>query len=129
MLQRVDISAASFAADIGTVLSQPDWRRHVGWPVGLSETNTICVRQVRDALAFTRGLGDPSMRDAATLALPVVLAYGRAIVLASLAVNRAGPTKRSAANDIKSAAACAKIAGQREPDIATMIEYETDVPR
>jgi hypothetical protein len=77
-------------ADIETALTQPGWRRDVRWPVGLAETNTICVRQVRDALAFARALDDPLMRDAAVLALPVVLAYGRAIVLAALAIGRAG---------------------------------------
>lgn len=89
MLQRVE-TRPPVAADIDTALTQPDWRRHAGWPVTLAETNAVCVRQVAGALAFARGIADPSMRDAMILALPVVLAYGRAIVLASLAVNRAG---------------------------------------
>jgi hypothetical protein len=87
MLQRVDTTA--IPADIETALSQPGWRRNVGWPVGLAEANAICAQQVRDALVWTRSLDDPLLRDAATLALPVVLAYSRAIVLAPLAVGRA----------------------------------------
>jgi hypothetical protein len=89
MLQRVDMSAPEIPADIETALARPGWRDNVRWPVGLVETNAICVQQVRDALAFARALDDPLMRDAAILALPVVLAYGRAIVLAALAIGRA----------------------------------------
>lgn len=89
MLQRIDMTAPDIPADIETALARPGWRDHVLWPVGLAETNAICVRQVRDALAFARRQGDPLQRDAALLALPVVLAYGRAIVLAALAIQRA----------------------------------------
>jgi hypothetical protein len=90
MLQRAKMKPSlALPADIDTALAQPEWRRSVSWPVGLGETNRICVRQVRDALAWTRQLDDPLMRDAASLALPVLLAYGRAIVLAALAIERA----------------------------------------
>lgn len=88
MLQRIDMTP-DIAADIETALARPGWRDDVCWPVGLAETNAICVKQVRDALAFARGLDDRLARDAALLALPVVLAYGRAIVLAALAIQRA----------------------------------------
>lgn len=88
MLQRVDTTA--IPADIDTALSRPDWRHKIGWPVGLAETNAICAQQVRDALVWTHSLDDMLLRDAATLALPVVLAYSRAIVLAALAIGRAG---------------------------------------
>lgn len=90
MLQRVDANRSVIPADIETALSQPGWRRDVRWPVGLAEANAICARQVRDALVCSDGLDDPLMRDTASLALPVVLAYGRAIVLAALALARAG---------------------------------------
>ncbi|MFN3348180.1 MAG: hypothetical protein ACK41X_04385 [Pseudorhodoplanes sp.] len=76
-------------ADLETALACPGWRDNVRWPVSLSETNAICVRQVDGALAFVRALDNALMHDAALLALPVVLAYGRAIVLAALAIARA----------------------------------------
>jgi hypothetical protein len=90
MLQRVERTMPAIPADIDTALAQPGWRRHVRWPVALAETNAICVQQVGDALAFARAQDDPLIRDAVMLALPVVLAYGRAIVLAALAIGRAG---------------------------------------
>jgi hypothetical protein len=89
MLQRIDMTAPELPADIETALARPGWRSDVRWPVGLAETNAICEQQVGAALAFARKQGDPLMRDAALLALPVVLAYGRAIVLAALAIQRA----------------------------------------
>lgn len=89
MLQRVDTCMPAIPADIDTALAQPAWRDDVLWPVSLAETNAICVRQVLDALVWTRALSDPLTRDATMLALPVVLAYGRAIVLGALAVGRA----------------------------------------
>lgn len=76
-------------ADIGTALAQPEWRHTVSWPVGLVQTNGICVQQVRDALAWTQQIDDQLLRDATSLALPVLLAYGRAIVLAALAIETA----------------------------------------
>ncbi|WP_428519999.1 hypothetical protein [Pseudorhodoplanes sp.] len=76
-------------ADIDTALAQPGWRRNLRWPVSLAQTNAICEQQVRDALGFAGALDDPLMRDAVLLALPNALAYGRAIVLAALAVGRA----------------------------------------
>ena len=89
MLQRTENNVPGIPADIDTALGQPGWRRNVRWPVGLAEANAICVKQVGDALAVTRKLEDPLIQDAALLALPVVLAYGRAIVLAALAIGRA----------------------------------------
>lgn len=89
MLQRVNTNPMVLPADIDTALARPGWRASVSWPVGLAETNRICARQVRDALAFARDLGDERLRDATLLALPVALAYGRAIVLAALAIQRA----------------------------------------
>ena len=88
MLQRAETMPV-IAADLETALARPGWRDNVRWPVGLAETNAICVRQVRDALSFARALDNPLMYDAALLSLPVVLAYGRAIVLAALAIARA----------------------------------------
>jgi len=89
MLQRVDTKSPAIPADIETALAQPGWRRDVRWPVGLEEANAVCAQQARAALDCARGLGDPVLRDGAMLALPVMLAYGRAIVLAALAVGRA----------------------------------------
>ena len=89
MLQRVNPERPVIPADIDSALALPNWRRDVRWPVGLAEANSICADQARDALAFVRALDDRLLRDAALLALPVVLAYGRAIVLAALAIERA----------------------------------------
>lgn len=90
MLQRAEMKPSlALPADIDTALAQPEWRRSVSWPVGLAEANSICVQQVRDALAWTRQLADPRLYDATSLALPLLLAYGRAIVLAALAIERA----------------------------------------
>ena len=89
MLQRIDTKATVLAADIDTALARSGWREFLPWPVSLSETNRVCAQQVRDALAFARNVDDELRRDAALLALPVVLAYGRAIILAALAIDRA----------------------------------------
>lgn len=82
-------SSKGFPADLDAALAQPHWRRTVGWPLGLAESNRVCVQQVRDTLALMRRIDDPLMRDATNLALPVLLAYSRAIVLAAAAIETA----------------------------------------
>src|SRR5689334_7242888 len=75
MMRRADMKLPpALPADIGTALAQPEWRRKVSWPVGLAQTNGICVQQVRDALAWSQQIDDQLLRDATTLALPVLLA-------------------------------------------------------
>ena len=110
MLQRVEPTMPAIPADIDTALAQPGWRSDVRWPVSLEETNAICVQQVGDALAFARAQDDALIRDAVMLALPVVLAYGRAIVLTALAVGRA---ERDGTAIAGAAAAIRDPAGER----------------
>jgi hypothetical protein len=76
-------------ADIDVALASPGWRRHVTWPVSLAEANRVGSGQMRVALHWVAKLDDPLLRDSALLALPVILSYARAIVLAALAVSRA----------------------------------------
>jgi hypothetical protein len=76
-------------ADIDVALASPDWRRHVTWPVGLAEANRVGRGQMRAALHWANKLDDALLRDSALLALPLILSYARAIVLAALAVSRA----------------------------------------
>ncbi len=75
--------------EIDAALARPDWRARISSPVGLAEANAIAASQTGRALDWALGLGDDLARDAGLLALPNILAYGRAIVLAALAVSRA----------------------------------------
>ncbi len=77
------------AADIDTALARADWRRNVAWPVGPAEASRIGSEQMRAALHWARQNDDDLLRDASMLALPVILSYARAIVLAALAAERA----------------------------------------
>jgi hypothetical protein len=77
------------AADIDTALPRADWRRHVAWPVGLAEASRIGSAQMRAGLSWAQSRDDDLLRDAGLLALPVILGYARAIVLAALAAERA----------------------------------------
>jgi len=77
------------AGDIDSALARADWRRHVAWPVGLAEASRLGGAQMRAGLAWAQKRDVSLMRDAALLALPVILGYARAIVLAALAVQRA----------------------------------------
>jgi hypothetical protein len=78
------------AADIDTALAHTDWRRRVSWPVGLAEASRIGSAQMRAALSWAQEeREDDLLRDAGLLALPVILGYARAIVLAALATERA----------------------------------------
>jgi hypothetical protein len=76
-------------ADIATALRFSDWRKRVWWPLGLAESNKLATAQVRRALTWAGNLDEALERDSALLALPDILAYGRAIVLAALAASRA----------------------------------------
>ncbi len=76
-------------ADLDVALAKPGWRSQVAWPVSLAEANRIGSDQMRAALQWAGKLDDALLRDSALLALPVILSYGRAIVLAALAVSRA----------------------------------------
>lgn len=89
MLRRVETNSPVIPADIETAMLRPGWRDTVGWPVGLGEADHLCREQVGFALAWTQRLDDRMMRDLALLALPVILAYVRAIVLTALAMTRA----------------------------------------
>ena len=88
-LAEAPIALRDIAADIDVALASPGWRRHVTWPVGLAEANRIGCDQMRGALHWANKLDDASLRDSALLALPLILSYARAIVLAALAVSRA----------------------------------------
>ena len=81
--------APEIPADIGAAQGFADWRKRVWWPVSVAEANQVCSTQTRRALAWAAGLDNALVRDAALLALPNILAYARAIVLASLAASRA----------------------------------------
>ncbi len=83
------VLVADVPADIDAALAQPDWRDRLIWPVSLLEAQRISREQTRDTLIFVGRIQDAAARDTALLALPTVLAYARAIVLAALAVNRA----------------------------------------
>src|SRR5450432_2836647 len=76
-------------ADLDVALASPDWRRDVTWPVSLAEANRVGRDQMRAALRWTNKHDDALLRDSALLALPLILSYARAIVLAALAVSRA----------------------------------------
>ncbi len=80
------------AADIDAALARADWRRNVAWPVGLAEASRIGSEQMRAALLWARQGDDALLRGASMLALPVILSYARAIVLAALAAERAART-------------------------------------
>jgi hypothetical protein len=77
------------AADIDTALTRADWRRNVAWPVDLGQACRLGSEQMRAALQWARQRDDALLRDASLLALPVILSYARAIVLAALAAERA----------------------------------------
>jgi hypothetical protein len=77
------------AADIDTALARAGWRANVAWPVGLAEASRIGSNQMRAALRWVRQRDDALLFDASMLALPVILSYARAIVLAALAAERA----------------------------------------
>ena len=66
-----------------------DWRTRTWWPIGIVEANEIAAAQAHRALGFVAALDPEKARDAALLALPNILAYGRAIVMAAIAVKRA----------------------------------------
>ncbi len=72
--------------DLDTALDLPDWRQRVSWPVSLDAANATSIAQMRRALAWAGALDDRLLRDAALLALPNILGYGRAIVLAAMAL-------------------------------------------
>jgi len=55
----------------------------------LEEASRVGGAQMRSALQFARACDDALLRDALLLALPVILGYARAIVLAALAAQRA----------------------------------------
>src|SRR5258707_15308837 len=88
-LAEARITPHEIAADIDAALASPDWRSHVSWPVSLAEANRIGREQARAALRSVAGIDDDLLRDSALLALPVILSYARAIVLAAAAVSRA----------------------------------------
>ena len=88
-LAEVRPAPRELAADIDTALARADWRRHVSWPVGLAEASRIGSAQMRAGLAWAQHRDDALLRDASLLALPVILGYARAIVLAALAAERA----------------------------------------
>ena len=88
-LAEARITLRDIPADIDVALASPGWRRHVTWPVGLAEANRVGSDQMRAALHWADKLDDALLRDSALLALPVILSYARAIVLAALAVSRA----------------------------------------
>jgi hypothetical protein len=76
-------------ADIGAASRFSDWRRKIWWPIPIAEGNAIARDQARRGLAWVGQCDAGLMRDAALLALPTVLAYGRAILMAAIAVDRA----------------------------------------
>jgi hypothetical protein len=78
-----------FPADIGATSRFSDWRRKIWWPIPIAEANAIARAQARRGLAWVGQCDAGLMRDAALLALPTVLAYGRAILMAAIAVDRA----------------------------------------
>jgi hypothetical protein len=75
--------------ELDAALGRADWRQRIAWPLSLVEANKIAAEQVSRALDWTYGLGDNLVRDATLLALPNILAYGRAIIFLALAINRA----------------------------------------
>ena len=76
-------------ADIAATAEISDWRTRTWWPIGIVEANEIAAAQAHRALGFVAALDPEKARDAALLALPNILAYGRAIVMAAIAVKRA----------------------------------------
>jgi hypothetical protein len=72
--------------DIDIALDMPDWRQRVSWPVSLDVANAASIAQMRRALAWAGALDDRLQRDVALLALPNILGYGRAIMLAAMAL-------------------------------------------
>lgn len=76
-------------ADIAAASRLRDWRDQVWWPIPIAEANAVASAQARRGLAWVAECESGLMRDAALLALPVVLAYGRAILMSALAVDRA----------------------------------------
>ena len=76
-------------ADIEMALARPDWRQRVLWPVSLAEANRIVASQAARAIDWAARLDDELVRDGALLALPTILGYGRAILLAAFATKRA----------------------------------------
>jgi hypothetical protein len=87
--ERSDTTVREVPADIDTALRVSDWRSRVWWPLGLAESNRLAAAQVRRTLTWVGGLDDTLERNSALLALPDILAYGRAIVLSALAASRA----------------------------------------
>jgi hypothetical protein len=93
------LAPVDVAADLEAAFANPHWRRQVQWPVSLHESNGISRRQARAAIRWAVSQDDAILRDTSLLALPFILAYSRAIVLAALAASRAaqGGTRLSAA--------------------------------
>ncbi len=81
-------AARDIPADLDAALARTDWRKWASWPVTLEETNRIGRAQVGRALEWTDQLDRPLVQDAVLLALPNMLGYARAIMLAALAVDR-----------------------------------------
>jgi hypothetical protein len=78
--------------DLDAALACAHWREWASWPVTLRETNDIGRAQLRRALEWLDQIDDPMLQDAVLLALPNILGYARAIVLAALAVGRCRAT-------------------------------------
>ena len=76
-------------ADIASAARFDDWRARIWWPVGIGDANRLAEAQARRALAWVAAIDDADLRDAALLALSNVLAYGRAILIATRAAAEA----------------------------------------
>ena len=89
----IALTVREVPADIDAALRLGDWRKRVWWPLGLPESNGLAIAQVRRALTWVGTLDDALEQDSALLALPDILAYGRAIVLTALAASRAADAR------------------------------------
>jgi len=105
--------AREVPTDLEAALRLSDWRERVWWPVGIAEANRIGADQVRAALAWAKP-HDDLLRDAALLALPNILAYGRAIVFLALAASRAGRARVQLLSD--------------EPELSYLLNGEGALP-
>ena len=90
---RTAAAGREIPADIESISRFSDWRQRVWWPVSILEANDIATAQARQALTWTESLDDAQLRDAALLALPNILGYGRALLLHALAINRAASVR------------------------------------
>ena len=81
--------ALEVPADIAAAQGLADWRERTWWPIGIVEANMLAAEQAGRALRFAGELERHLSRDAVLLALPNILAYGRAILMAAVAVDRA----------------------------------------